>query len=81
MTAKKAFSDQERDLLLKTHMVGPAVIQRLEEIGLGSFTSLQQADVSTVVDMISGHLGTTCWENNPHARMAIANAIKAAKDL
>lgn len=76
----KKFTNEERVSLLNAHMVGPTVVTRLEEIGLGSFESLKKADAKTVNEMVALHLGSSCWTNSPHARTAIKNAIKVAQD-
>ncbi len=73
------FNKTERAALLETHMVGPKIVERLEQIGLGSFKKLKTANVQDVCSLISHELGTTCWRNSPQAKRAIENAIATAK--
>ncbi len=72
------FSADDRATLLAVKGVGPAVIERLEQIGFDSLDTLSVASVEGIVRQIAAMLGTTCWKNSPQARAAIAGAIAAA---
>ncbi len=74
-----AFSIQEREALLAVKGVGPAVVQRLEQIGFGSLQQLAKADALEIVTSAAGLAGSTCWKNSPQARSAIQAAIDLAK--
>jgi len=72
------FTDHERQILLATKGVGPKVIERLEELGVGGFARLAQADAAVVCAGAAG-VGSTCWKNSPQARKAVQAAIDAAR--
>ena len=73
------FSEQERAVLLAVKGVGPKVVERLEEQGLGAFERLAQADPAAVCVGAAASLGSTCWKNSPQARKAIEAAVEAAR--
>ena len=73
------FSDQERAVLLAVKGVGPKVVERLEEQGLGAFERLAQADPAVVCAGAAVSLGSTFWKNSPQARKAIEAAVAAAR--
>lgn len=73
------FSQAERKALLATPLVGPTVVQRLEQVGLGSFDRLKDQDPASVTACIGAALGSTCWANAPRARQSIGNAIATAR--
>jgi hypothetical protein len=73
------FSENEREALLATRLVGPKVIERLEQIGCDSFVKLREADATALCQVIAAELGVTCWKNSPMAQNAIRNAIDTAK--
>ena len=73
------FSPKEREILLGAKWVGPTILQRLEDIGLGSLKELSHANAETITRLLAAELQTTCWKNSPQARMAIENAIEAAR--
>ena len=73
------FSDRERAVLLAVKGVGPKVVERLEEQGLGAFERLAQADPAVVCAGAAASLGSTCWKNSPQARKAVQAAIDAAR--
>jgi hypothetical protein len=73
------FSDRERAVLLAVKGVGPTVIERLEEQGLGAFERLAQADPAVVCAGAAVSVGSTCWKNSPQARKAIEAAVAAAR--
>lgn len=74
-----AFSDEDRELLLKVKGVGPKVVERLEQMGFSSLGELAEANASEITQWIAGELGTTCWRNSPQARSAVESAISVAK--
>lgn len=73
------FTDHERQILLATKGVGPKVIERLEELGVGGFARLAQADAAVVCAGAAASVGSTCWKNSPQARKAVQAAIDAAR--
>lgn len=77
MTA--AFPAHERAVLLAVKGVGPAVVARLEQIGIASLADLAAWDAQAICDHVSAALGSTCWRNAPRARAAIQGAIAAAR--
>ncbi len=74
-----AFSEPEKNVLLAVKGVGPTVIQRFEEIGIDSLTTLADQDANTIAEMVASMLGTTCWKNSPRARQAVEAAITRAQ--
>jgi len=77
--APMTFTDHERHILLATRGVGPKVIERLEELGVGGFARLAQADAAVVCAGAAASVGSTCWKNSPQARKAVQAAIDAAR--
>lgn len=75
------FSDPERDILLQVKGVGPAVVGRLEELGITTLAQLAQEDAAEICTRIAGSLGSTCWKNSPMARSSISSAIVAAQEF
>lgn len=75
-----AFSNAERADLLSLKGVGPTVIKRFEEIGIGSFADLANCQVEQIAEMVASMLNTSCWKNSPQARAAIGAAIAKAKE-
>ncbi len=73
------FSKTEKDKLLKLKGVGPTVIKRFEEIGIGSFEDLSQYDVDEILTRVSEMLNSTCWKNSPQSKSAITSAIALSK--
>jgi hypothetical protein len=73
------FSEQERAVLLSVKGVGPKVVERLEEQGLGGFERLAQADPAVVCAGAAASVGSTCWKNSPQARKAVEAAVAAAR--
>ncbi|CAN0504090.1 unnamed protein product [Ectocarpus sp. 12 AP-2014] len=74
-----AFSELEKAALLKVKGVGPTVVKRFEEIGIGSFSELANYEPKEIADMVASMLRTTCWKNSPQALSAVESAIKRAK--
>ena len=79
--AAMTFTEHERQILLATKGVGPKVIERLEELGVGGFARLAQADAAVVCAGAAASVGSTCWKNSPQARKAIEAAVAAARSL
>ncbi len=73
------FTEHERQVLLATKGVGPKVVERLEEQGLGAFERLALADPAVVCAGAAVSVGSTCWKNSPQARKAVQAAIDAAR--
>ncbi|WP_347907053.1 helix-hairpin-helix domain-containing protein [Pseudomonas grandcourensis] len=70
----------EHNALLALKGVGPAVIARLEQMGIDSLAVLSKANVCDILAQASSAVGSTCWKNSPQARAAINAAIELAKD-
>lgn len=77
-TKPRKFIERERTVLLKVSGVGPAVIQRLEEIGISSLDELREYDAREITTIVASSLGSTCWKNSPQAKRAIEAAIQMA---
>ena len=73
------FSDREKAALLEVKGIGPTVIKRFEEIGIGSFDELKNFETGEIAEMVATMLQTTCWQNSPQAKNAIDAAIARAK--
>ena len=74
----KGFTIKDREALLTLKFVGEKVISRLEEIGFYNLDSLKTLDTMQICEMVSAHVGTTCWKNSPQAKSAIDNIIEFA---
>ena len=74
-----AFSDPEREALLAVKGVGSTVLQRFEQIGIGSFSELAICRADDIAETVAVMLQTTCWKNSPLAKAAIEAAITRAK--
>ena len=74
-----AFNSGERATLLALKGVGATVLQRLEQMGLGSFALLAQAQADDVLAQGATLTGSTCWKNSPQARAAVQACIDAAR--
>lgn len=73
------FSESEKAALLEEKGVGPTVVKRLEEIGIGSFSELANYEPQEIAEMVASMLRTTCWKNSPQALSAVESAIKRAR--
>jgi predicted RecB family nuclease len=73
------FPLEERDALLALKGMGPAVVQRLEQMGIASLRQLAAAKPSEIVASAAGLTGSTCWKNSPQARAAIQSAVDFAR--
>lgn len=60
-------------------LVGPEVVQRLEEAGFSDLSTLARADAGAVCAEVAASLGASCRANSPQARRAIENAIAVAR--
>ncbi len=74
------FSERERAVLLAVKGVGPKVVERLEEQGLGAFERLAQADPAAICAGAAVSVGSTCLKNSPQARKAVEAAVAAARN-
>ncbi len=74
-----SFSKEEKEALLAIKGVGPTVVKRFEEIGIGSFHELGKYHAEDIAEMVASMLNTTCWKNSPQARNAVSAAIERAK--
>ncbi|HGA2320919.1 TPA: helix-hairpin-helix domain-containing protein [Pseudomonas putida] len=70
----------EHNALLALKGVGPAVIARLEQMGIDSLAVLSKANACDILAQASAAAGSSCWKNSPQARAAINAAIALAKD-
>jgi predicted RecB family nuclease len=73
------FTSTERTHLLAVKGVGPTVVGRLEQMGLGSLQHLAKANALDILSQGAKLTGSSCWKNSPQARAAINAAIEAAK--
>ena len=73
------FLPEERDALLALKGVGPAVVHRLEQMGIASLRQLSAAEPSEIVANAAGLTGSSCWKNSPQARAAIQSAVDFAR--
>jgi hypothetical protein len=73
------FPPEDRQALLALKGVGPAVVARLEQMGVGSLLQLSQASVLDLVTQAAEITGSSCWKNSPKARAAIQAAIALAQ--
>ncbi len=74
-----SFPANERAALLAVKGVGPAVVERLEQLGFHSLARLSQADALEIVTQAASLVGSSCWKNSPQARAAIQAAIARAR--
>lgn len=73
------FNADERQVLLAVKGVGPTVITRLEDLGIGNLEDLARRDPDQICAEVSKAMGATCWRNSPQARFAIAAAVARAR--
>ena len=73
------FPLEERRALLGVKGVGPAVVARLEQMGIESLAHLSTANALDIVSNAAAIVGSTCWKNSPQARSAIQAAIALAQ--
>jgi len=74
-----AFSEAEKTALLEVKGVGPTVVKRFEEIGIGSFAELANFEPQEIAERVAAMLRTTCWKNSPQALSAVKSAIERAR--
>jgi nucleotidyltransferase/DNA polymerase involved in DNA repair len=75
------FPLKERRILLTVPGVGPAVLQRLESVGIHSIADLSRMGADAVVRRVNAQLGMPAWENrrkalNAALRLAAASSHK-----
>ena len=68
-----AFQLTERARLLAAPRIGPAVVQRLEQVGLDSFAKLRQVGVEEAIRIVCAHVGHSAWGNR---RRALQSALQ-----
>lgn len=68
-----AFQQIERAKLLAAPRIGPAVVQRLEQVGLDSFAKLRQVGVEDAIRIVCAHVGHNAWANR---RRALQSALQ-----
>jgi len=73
------FSKSEKEQMLALDGVGETVVARIEQIGFSSLSELASEDAPTLTKQISEMMGSTCWQNSPQARRAIAAMISLAR--
>lgn len=59
------FSAEECELLLAAPMLGPKVIERLEQIGINSLAALAASNVATITGTVADMLGRYLLEKQP----------------
>jgi nucleotidyltransferase/DNA polymerase involved in DNA repair len=69
------FSSNERRILLTVPGVGPAVLQRLESVGVHSIADLSRLGADAVVRRVNSQMGMPAWENR---RKALNAALQLA---
>ncbi|MEK8052730.1 hypothetical protein AACH10_20940 [Ideonella sp. DXS22W] len=68
------FTVEERNLLIATPRLGPAVVQRLEQVGLDSLAKLRASGVDAAVARVCQAVGSGAWANRRRAlRVALAS--------
>ncbi|GHG77845.1 hypothetical protein GCM10010919_33810 [Alishewanella longhuensis] len=55
-----AFSEAEKTALLEVKGVGPTVVKRFEEIGIGSFAELANFEPQEIAERVASMLRTSC---------------------
>ncbi|QEY26815.1 recombinase RecA [Neisseria zalophi] len=73
------FSETEIQSLLAQKGIGKTILQRLQQMGLDSVSTLACANIDDVLTQGSALTGSTCWKNSPQAKAAISNAIAWAQ--
>lgn len=61
------FADAERRLLLNTPGIGPAVVERLEAVGITTLAQLQRLGGHEAAQRVCSHLGVPGWANRGNA--------------
>lgn len=69
-----SFPAHERRLLTAAPRIGPAVVQRLEQVGLNSLAELRALGVDAAVERICCSLGSSAWQNR---RRALQRALES----
>jgi hypothetical protein len=69
------FPSIDRQLMLTVPGLGPAVIQRLESVGIHSLSELDRLGADHAVRRVCQQLGTKAWENR---RKALNCALQLA---
>lgn len=78
------FSTHERQLLLVTAGIGPAVVERLEEAGIGTLAQLRALGGEEAARAVSRQLGAPGWANRGRALaralalLSISQPVRAA---
>lgn len=70
-----AFPQHERKILLATPGIGPAVIQRLEQAGFDSLSSLHACGLDRAIAIICRQVGSHAWLNR---RRSLVRALETA---
>ena len=66
-----AFLVSERTKLLRAPRIGPAVVERLEQVGLDSFAKLRLLGVEKAIRIVCEHVGHSAWANRRTALMRV----------
>lgn len=67
ITLSVKFPPDERKLLLNTPRIGPAVVARLESMGIDSLGELRRLGVDSIVRSICDGAGNSAWANRRSA--------------
>jgi hypothetical protein len=68
------FNADERRHLLAAPGLGPLVVARLEQAGVGSIRALRLLGVDTVVARLCEQVGSRAWSNRRHALQRAVDA-------
>ncbi|MDE1928273.1 MAG: hypothetical protein KGL18_14700 [Burkholderiales bacterium] len=74
-----SFSKEERALLMGAPGLGPAVIDRLEQVGVDSVQRLVDMGAEAAVSAVCRQLGTLSWANRLRALQRFCSAAEQAR--
>jgi hypothetical protein len=74
-TPRPAFRPEERKALLGTPGIGPVIVMRLEQAGLGSLDRLREVGTARAAGIVCTLQGSPAWMNR---HRALARALEAA---
>lgn len=75
------FPLMEQNALLALKGVGPAVIARLEQMGIDSLAVLGKANVCDILAQASAAVGSTCWKNSPRLGSPLTRPLSLQRAL
>lgn len=74
-TPRSAFRPEERKALLGAPRIGPVIVMRLEQAGLGSLDRLREVGAALAAGIVCTLQGGPAWMNR---HRALARALEAA---